>query len=196
MEETFQGAVIDEGTHDENLRVFTVIPDPRSLESSSDMVNSIPKFVVILENFYDLHDKFKKSVNCKANSSSIRHEKVNLGTKYNPQCINLGVGCFEQEKEVFIKLFKDFKDVFSWTYNDLKTFDPNIIQHVIPMKPQTQPFQQRLRKMHPKLKLTVKKELNKLLNAKIIFPVRHTQWVSNLVPVRKKSGEIRLCVNF
>jgi hypothetical protein len=50
--------------------------------------------------------------------------------------------------------------------------------------------------MHPKLEPTVKKELNKLLNAKIIFPVRHTQWVSNLVPVRKKSGEIRLCVDF
>jgi hypothetical protein len=64
------------------------------------------------------------------------------------------------------------------------------------MKPQTQPFQQKLRKMHPKLKPTMKKELNKLLNAKIIFLVRYTQWVSNLVPVRKKSGEIRLCVDF
>jgi hypothetical protein len=124
------------------------------------------------------------------NSSSLTHEKVNLGTKDNPQCINLGTGCSEQEKSTFIKLFKEFKDVFAWTYDDLKTFDPNIIQHIIPMKPQTQPFQQKLRKMHPKLEPTVKKELNKLLNAKIIFPVRHTQWVSNLVPVRKKSGEI------
>jgi hypothetical protein len=50
--------------------------------------------------------------------------------------------------------------------------------------------------MHPKLEPTVKNELNKLLNAKIIFPVRHTQCVSNLVPVRKKSGEILLCVSF
>jgi hypothetical protein len=30
MEDTFQGAVIDEGTHDENLCNFTVILDPRS----------------------------------------------------------------------------------------------------------------------------------------------------------------------
>ena len=81
-------------------------------------------------------------------------------------------------------------------YDDLKTFDPNIIQYVIPMKPQTHPFQQKLIKLHPKLEPTVKKELNKLLNANIIFPVRHMQWVSNLVPVRKKSGEIRLCVDF
>jgi hypothetical protein len=93
-------------------------------------------------------------------------------------------------------LFKEFKDVFAWTYDGLKNFDPNIIQHVIPMKPQTLPFQQKLRKTHPKLEPTVKKELNKLLNAKIIFPIRSTQWVSNLVPVRKKSGEIQLCVDF
>jgi hypothetical protein len=84
MEETFQGAVIDGGTHDESLHDFTIIPDPRSPESSSDMVNSILKSVVRLEKFYDLHDKFRKSMNCKTNSSSLMHEKVNLGTKENP----------------------------------------------------------------------------------------------------------------
>ena len=35
-----------------------------------------------------------------------------------------------------------------------------------------------------------------MLAAKIIFPIRHTQWVANLVPVRKKNGDIRLCVDF
>jgi ribonuclease HI len=196
MEETFQGAVIDEGTHDKNLHDFMVIPDPRPSDSTSDLVNSIPKSMVRLEKLYDLQDKFRKLVNCKTNSSYLTHEKVNLGTKDNPQCINLGMGCSEQEKTTFIKLFKEFKDVFSWMYDDLKTFDPNIIQHIIPIKTQTQPFHQKLRKMHPKLELTVKKELKKLLNAKIIFPVRYTQWVYNLVPVRKKSSEIRLCVDF
>jgi ribonuclease HI len=196
MEETFQGAVIDEQTHDDNLHDFTVIPNPKPPEAQSDMVNPIPKSVARLEKFYDFEDKFKKTVNCKTNSSSLSYEKVNLGTSENPQCINLGLGCSKQEKAAFVKLFKEFKDVFAWTYEDLKTFDPNIIQHVIPMKPQTLPFQQKLRKMHPKLEPTVQKELNKLLGAKIIFPVRHTQWVSNLVPVRKKNGEIRLCVDF
>ena len=50
--------------------------------------------------------------------------------------------------------------------------------------------------MHPTLEPAVKKELNKLLTAWIIFPVRHTQWVVNLVPVRKKNGDIQLCVDF
>jgi hypothetical protein len=82
------------------------------------------------------------------------YETINLGTRDNPQNINLGKGCSEHERFTFIKLFKEFKDVFAWTYDDLKTFDPNIIQHVIPMKPQTHPFQQKLRKMHPKLEPT------------------------------------------
>jgi len=86
--------------------------------------------------------------------------------------------------------------MFAWSYDDLKTFDTQIIQHVIPMKPQSKPFQQKLRKMHPALEPAVKKELNKLLTAQIIFPICHTQWVANLVPVRKKNGDIRLCVDF
>jgi hypothetical protein len=61
MEETFQGTVIDECTHDENLHDFIVILDPRTPKSSSDMVNSIPKYVVKLEKFYDLQDKLKKN---------------------------------------------------------------------------------------------------------------------------------------
>ena len=50
--------------------------------------------------------------------------------------------------------------------------------------------------MHPKLEPLIQSEVKKLLDARIIFKVRHLEWVSNLVPVRKKSGEIKLCVDF
>ena len=106
MEDTFQGVVIDENTHDENLRDFTIILDPQSAKSSSYMVYSIPKSVIRLEKFYDLHDKFKGVVNCKTNSSSLQYETINLGTQDKPQNINLGKGCTQQERYAFIKLFK------------------------------------------------------------------------------------------
>jgi hypothetical protein len=38
--------------------------------------------------------------------------------------------------------------------------------------------------------------LEKLLKVDIIFPVKYSEWVSNLVPVRKTTGQIRLCVDF
>ena len=50
--------------------------------------------------------------------------------------------------------------------------------------------------MHPKLEPLIQREVKKILDAKIILKVRHLEWVSNLVPVQKKSGEIRLYVDF
>jgi hypothetical protein len=38
--------------------------------------------------------------------------------------------------------------------------------------------------------------LEKLLKVGIIFPVKYLEWVSNLVVVQKKNGQIRLCVDF
>ena len=42
----------------------------------------------------------------------------------------------------------------------------------------------------------MKQELIKFLDSKIIYPIKHSSWVANLVLVRKKSGEIRLCIDF
>lgn len=39
-------------------------------------------------------------------------------------------------------------------------------------------------------------EVIKLRDAKIIRPCRYSTWVSNLVTVKKKNGDIRLCVDF
>ena len=85
--------------------------------------------------------------------------------------MNLGIDCTHTEKSAFIKLFKEFKDVFAWTYDDLKNFNPQVMQHIIPIKQESKPFQQKLLKYHPSLEPTIKKELNKLLAARIIFPI-------------------------
>ena len=62
------------------------------------------------------------------------YETINLGTEANPQNTNLGSKSTPNEKSAFLKLFSEFKDIFAWSYNDLKTFDTQIIQHVIPVK--------------------------------------------------------------
>ena len=42
----------------------------------------------------------------------------------------------------------------------------------------------------------IEKEIKKLFDAKIIVTLIFSRWVANLVPVRKKNGEIRLCIDF
>lgn len=39
-------------------------------------------------------------------------------------------------------------------------------------------------------------ELKKLIESKIIYPIKHSTCVSNLVPVKKKNKDIQLCVDF
>ena len=87
-------------------------------------------------------------------------------------------------------------DVFSWSYDDLKFYHTNVIQHVIPIKEDQNPFKHKLRRINPLLLPLIEKEVKKLFEAKIIVSLRFYKWVENLVLVRKKSGEIRLCLDF
>ena len=144
---------------------------------------------------FDL-DKFRKPANVKTHSSSLQFELINLGMEAEPKYVNLGKCCSPGQRSKFISLFRQYKDVFSWTYEDLKMYDTKIIQHVFPIKVGVKPYQQPLRKMHPKLEPLIQSEVKKLVDAKIIFKVRHSEWVSNLVPVQKNSVAIRLCVDF
>ena len=42
----------------------------------------------------------------------------------------------------------------------------------------------------------IEKEIKEMYEAGIIVPIKYSEWVSNLVSVRKKTGEIRLCIDF
>ena len=91
---------------------------------------------------------------------------------------------------------KRYTDFFAWSYDDLKEYDTSIIQHTIPIKPGEKPFRHKLRRINPKLVPIIEKEVKRLFDAKIIVTLRFSRWVANLVHVRKKNGEIRLCVDF
>jgi len=43
---------------------------------------------------------------------------------------------------------------------------------------------------------SIEKEIKIMFDAQIIAPIRYPDWISNLVAIRKKIGEIRLCVDF
>jgi hypothetical protein len=74
----------------------------------------------------------------------------------------LGTSCINDEVKKYTLLFKEFKDVFSWTYDDLKEYDKSIFQHTIPLKEGSKPFKKKLRVINPKLNPLVKLELEKL----------------------------------
>ena len=50
----------------------------------------------------------------------------------------------------------------------IKTFDPAIIEHTIPLNEGAKPYRQKLQNINPKLAPLIKKELEKMLAARII----------------------------
>ena len=123
-------------------------------------------------------------------------EECNIGTEKEPKVIKISKNMTKEYKERHIKLMKEFYDVFAWIYDDLKVYDPGVIQHTIPVQKNVNPFKQKLRRMNPLLLPLIENEIRKLFEAKIIVSFRFSKWLANLVPIRKKSGEIRLCVDF
>ena len=67
---------------------------------------------------------------------------------------------------------------------------------MIPIKEYHKPFKEKLRRINPLLLPLIDKEIKNQFEDNIIVSLRFSKWVENLVPVRKKSGEIRLCVDF
>jgi hypothetical protein len=122
--------------------------------------------------------------------------ECNIGTPEEPKFVKLSTSLTKEQRIEYTELLREFADVFAWTYKDLKTYDTSVIEHKIPLKEEAKPLKQKLRQINPMLLPVMEKEVKKLLDARIIVPLRYSEWVPNLVPVRKKSGEIRLCVDF
>jgi hypothetical protein len=123
-------------------------------------------------------------------------EDCDVGTTKEPRIKKLSKYLPSKIKRKYKDLLRWYKDLFAWFYDELRTYDTSLIEHKIPLKPGVKSFIQKLRKINPILLLVVEREVKKLLDAKIIVPFRYSDWAVNLVLVRKKSGEIRLCIDF
>ncbi|MCO5609287.1 hypothetical protein L7F22_063513 [Adiantum nelumboides] len=101
----------------------------------------------------------------------------------------------EIEEAVLKELLKELKDIFAWTYHDMKGVPPLMVQHTIPLSSTAKPMQQRPYPMNPKYAKIVQEELEKLIKCGVIYPIEHSKWVSPIVIVPKKNGKLRLCVD-
>jgi hypothetical protein len=77
-----------------------------------------------------------------------------------------------QIKSKYIELLRQYKDVFAWYYDDLKTYYTSFIEHKIPLKHGIKPFKDKIRHISPILLLVIEREVKKLLDAKSIVPLR------------------------
>ena len=105
--------------------------------------NVIPKGLIPLEELFDQDDVAWKPT-LRPTEKGV--EDVNIGSVENPKMVKFSKALPPQVKEKYISLLSSFSDVFAWDYSYLKTYDTNIIQHTILIKPIQNPFREKLRK--------------------------------------------------
>ena len=86
--------------------------------------------------------------------------------------------------------------VFAWSYEDMLGIDYEIGQHHIDTHDHMVPVKQKLRKMRTKWLLKIKEEVTKQLKVGFIKAIYQVEWITNVVPVPKKDGKVRMCVDF
>jgi hypothetical protein len=106
--------------------------------------HTISKGIANLKKKIDRKERFKGPKNAKIGSSCPLHETINLENLENPKNVNLIKTISKEETKAYLKLFRQYQDVFAWSYRDLKTYDTHIVQHTIPLKLEVKPFQQKL----------------------------------------------------
>ena len=123
-------------------------------------------------------------------------QPINLGTNDEPKMIQVGNTLTIFEKDALVALLTEFKKVFAWSYEDMLRIDTDIVLHCIPTDPTMKPIKQKLRRMKPEWTLKNKEEVEKQYNAGFLRVVNYPKWLANVVPVPKKDGKVRMCVDF
>jgi hypothetical protein len=103
---------------------------------------------------------------------------LNFGIKANPQCIKINAQLTKEKIEDLQTLLKEFKDVFAWTYKDMKGIPPKLVQHIIELGTSTPPTHQASYILNPNYVVIVKHDIYKLLATRFIKPVEEATWLS------------------
>ncbi|XP_059624851.1 uncharacterized protein LOC132268127 [Cornus florida] len=94
----------------------------------------------------------------------------------------------KDQENALLNVLKENKEAIGWSVADLKGINPSICMHRILMEDDVKPFRDAQRRLNPNMKEVVKKEVIKLLDAGIIYPISDSKWVSPTQVVPKKSG--------
>lgn len=98
----------------------------------------------------------------------------------------------ERERESLVRVVNKYRNVFSVNDDDLGFC--RTVTHSIDVG-DCKPIKQRYRRLHPPIKDKVEEELAKMERQGVIEK-SVSPWCSPLVPVRKKDGSVRICIDY
>ena len=94
----------------------------------------------------------------------------------------------EDELSKLLNELKKYRKAIGYSLDDIKGISPSLCMHRIHLEDESMTSIEHQRRLNPNLKNVVKKEILKLLDAGVIYPISDSKWVSPVHVVPKKGG--------
>jgi hypothetical protein len=125
--EEFSNISIDQDNEDgeEEIHVVEVLQDTIVGHKNIELkTNHMSKGLIPLERLFDHNDVSKKVV---IQTEETNVEDCDISLYVNPRLVKISRKLSQKHKESYVELMKHYSDIFSWSYEDLKVFDTEII---------------------------------------------------------------------
>nr|GEY82410.1 reverse transcriptase domain-containing protein [Tanacetum cinerariifolium] len=93
------------------------------------------------------------------------------------------------EKSALINVLKSRKKAIAWKLTDIRGIDPKFCSHKILLEEDFSPKVQSQRRVNPKIHDVIKKEVEKLLDACLIYPISDSPWDFDFKVIDTKGAE-------
>jgi hypothetical protein len=127
----------------------------------------------------------------------LKLRKVNIGTTEKPKIAMVGDYWDEKTSQEIHSLLREYEDLFPSTFSELKGIKGVMVEMKIELKLGSKPVRHRPYCLNHRVKEKVKREIDKMLEAGLIFAMEEEEWVNPIVIKRKKCTEdIRVFVDY
>ncbi|KAK0585667.1 hypothetical protein LWI29_032085 [Acer saccharum] len=123
-------------------------------------------------------------------------ESIVLDETEPDKTVKIGARLAEQVKRDVSNLLIEYKEIFAWSHEDMPGISRSVVSHNLTVDEKSKQVVQKRRSFNPERSAAIKEEISKLLAAGSIREVKYQEWVVNVVLVKKKNNQWRMCVDF
>ena len=100
----------------DGLRVYKLMPEEEDDDGSEDDPTK-------------MYSTSEKRFNEPTSAVEEPTKEINLGIEDDPRTVIISLNLDLEEECALIKVLKEYKDAFAWTYKDMPGFDPTLVEH-------------------------------------------------------------------
>nr|GEV29367.1 hypothetical protein [Tanacetum cinerariifolium] len=147
--------------------------DPEPLSNQKDFFSTLYKDLKVIEPKNQSEEDEPPEVELKELPPHLEYAFLGDNEKWP---VIIAKDLSSNEKTNLINVLKTRKKAIAWKLTDIKGIDPEFCSHKILLEEDYSPKVQSQRRVNPKIHYVIKKEVEKLLDAGLIYPISDSPW--------------------